>query len=514
MEQKNDSRENHHDHYSMDDMMERLKGQKREEGKDMKDGELVTRADGTQVVKVRKRKRRSKQAPKETNPRSKWAAIGITIGLAVFSVVFTIFIITKYNGASFKEKTEMGITRLLEADLTKLTQLRVTPVSATANQAVISWGSDSFFNAAAFSKIKTDIRATSFFSDSWRGNEILAEKGVIELQMPAQNRPQTIANTITNYRFSSYRCAALDIIFGAYNPSISIKGIHATLQQLPSRQYQVSFNNGTINIPYWPELTISSGIASLRSSNTEIEARLKAANNHKGELTIKGIVYKDKEQPIVLDVKSTNYPLEDILGKDLGQIVKGEINSDMGSLTLDNDKNEQNGISLIIPFNSNQLHISKLPILNDLRDLTGKSNYLHPSFTYCRGSVIRSGNGVSLENLKLISSQLLTIEGNIAMGNEGALSGNLKIGIPSRLFDNKNPAPRIFSAPVDGNIYTTVKLSGTTHNPHDDFNASLQQSNATIISKPPTYDDSAIPSPLELQGESKQKEKAFEELTQ
>ena len=97
MEQKNDSRENHHDHYSMDDMMERLKGQKREEGKDMKDGELVTRADGTQVVKVRKRKRRSKQAPKETNPRSKWAAIGITIGLAVFSVVFTIFIITKYS---------------------------------------------------------------------------------------------------------------------------------------------------------------------------------------------------------------------------------------------------------------------------------------------------------------------------------------------------------------------------------------------------------------------------------
>ena len=516
MELNTDNKEGQHDHYSVDEMMDRLKHRKRAKDKqnEIKDGELITRSDGTQAIKVRKRKRRSQQAPKEANSKPKWVAIGICSGLALLAVTFTMFVITKYNGASFKESTAISIAYLLEANSTQLDQLRVTPISAAVSGVEISWDNETFFQEAAFSSIKADIKATSFFSSAWHGNEILSKKGWIRLQIPEQNKAQNIGRSSSKYSFETYRCEDLDVIFGANNTAPSIKGTHATLQQLPNRRYQVSFNRGSLKIPYWPELPISSGIVTLQSSNSEIEARLKANNDNKGEIIIKGIVYKDKDQPIVLDVKSINYPLEDILGKGLGHMIKGEINSDMGSISYTYGQKEGANLSFIMPFNSNQLNISELPMLNDLRDLTGKPNYLHPSFSFCRGSIIRSRDGVSLRNLKLISSQLLSIKGDISVDHEGNLSGKLEIGIPSRLFDDKAPAPAIFSAPKDGNIYTRIELGGTIHNPHDNLNTRLRSNHKSTLSEPTSIAEPASSNPPTPQDTSKQKEKAFEKLTQ
>ena len=137
MEPKTDRSGNDHDHYSVDEMMAQLKHHNRDkEHQDkIKDGELVTRPDGSQVIKVKKRRRRSKQPSKKTNPKLKWALIGTASGLALVLVAFTIFIIARYNGASFKEKTETSVTKLLAGNSTKIEQLRVTPLSAAASQA-------------------------------------------------------------------------------------------------------------------------------------------------------------------------------------------------------------------------------------------------------------------------------------------------------------------------------------------------------------------------------------------
>ncbi|NCF12203.1 MAG: hypothetical protein GWP68_02310 [Verrucomicrobiaceae bacterium] len=488
MEPKTDRSSNDHDHYSVDEMMARLKRHNRdkEQQDKIKDGELVTRPDGSQVIKVKKRRRRSKQPSKKTNPKLKWAIIGTASALAMALVAFTIFIIAKYNGTSFKEKTEISISKLVAADLTKLEQLRVTPLSAAASKATISWDKESFFQSAKFSAIKADLKVTSFLSRAWNGEEILADSGTIQLQLPEQNRAESIDSI------------KLDLLFGDSEGAPSVKGVHASLQQLPDSHYQVVFNNGTIDIPNWPKLEVSSGILTLKSSNAEIEARLGASGN-KGELLIKGIIYKDKDQPVLLDVKSINYPIEDVLGEDFGRIIEGYIHSDMGALSYNPKQDDFNALSFIMPFNSNQLNISELPMLNDLRDLTGKSQYLHPSFTHCRGTIMRNLN--------------VSIEGNISVNAQGQLSGELKVGIPSRLFDSKTPAPKIFSAPKDGNIYVKVTLGGTVHSPYDDFNARLKSSSADIIQKTPVFEDQVETLPVTPLEKSEQKEKAFEALT-
>ena len=126
---------------------------------------------------------------------------------------------------------------------------------------------------------------------------------------------------------------------------------------------------------------------------------------------------------------------------------------------------------------------------------------------------MRNLSGISLSNLNLISSKLLSIKGNISVNAQGMLSGELNVGIPSRLFDDKTPAPKIFSAPKDGSIYTTVTLGGTVHSPHDDFNARLKSSGVAIIQKPSVFADQGQVLPITPLEKSEQKEKAFEALT-
>ena len=126
---------------------------------------------------------------------------------------------------------------------------------------------------------------------------------------------------------------------------------------------------------------------------------------------------------------------------------------------------------------------------------------------------MRNLSDISLSNLNLISSKLLSIEGNISVNAQGMLSGELNVGIPSRLFDDKTPAPKIFSVPRNGNIYTKVTLGGTVHSPHDDFNARLKSSSRAIIQKQSMFADEGKILPITPLEKSEQKEKTFEALT-
>ena len=82
--------------------MERLKERGHEEG------ELVTRADGTQAIKVRKKKRRSNQPHKEqerAKQRFRIIKLGIAFVLLTLVVVAAASMLFYYNSSSFREDT-------------------------------------------------------------------------------------------------------------------------------------------------------------------------------------------------------------------------------------------------------------------------------------------------------------------------------------------------------------------------------------------------------------------------
>ncbi len=109
------------------------------------------------------------------------------------------------------------------------------PLSAAASEATINWDKETFFQSATFSAIKADVKATSFLSRAWNGEEVLADHGTIQLQLPERNRAESIDSIISHYRFKSYRCEKLDILFGDSEDAPSVKGLHASLQQLPDQ---------------------------------------------------------------------------------------------------------------------------------------------------------------------------------------------------------------------------------------------------------------------------------------
>ncbi len=503
------------ENYSVDEMMARLKRndrRKKSSGSDSRpsnakqDGELVTRADGSQVVKVRRRKRRSSQPTKKaagkTNPKLKWAILGSLIGLLVIFAAGTIFIIAKYNGRQFKASTEASISELSGAETTTLTQLRVTPISAKASKAELAWGKDSFLQSASFNSLYANILATSFFSNEWIGEEVVARLGTIHLQTPASHRETPAERVLSPYHFGTFRCNQLDLYFGQDRDAPAIAGLQIALRQQVDERYQIVFQGGLMKIKNWPSLQISSGIVTLNAQDCEIETLLEAGDAHKGELTIKGRIAKNTSRPIVLDVKAKDYPIQELLGKGLGRLIRGEIRSDMGSLSYDYKKQAADTLSFIMPFNSTELRISEFPFLTELKNLTGDTQYSNPTFNHCIGTVMRTSEGVSLNNLSLTCSGVLTIKGECSVDPNGMLTGDLSVGIPARLFSKKSPPPSIFSEPHNGFVSTQITLSGSIHNPHDNLNQLLLSSA-----------DKNPPSPAAPTGKNKVKEREFEELT-
>jgi len=463
------------ENYSVDEMIDHLKkNTHQKKSSSQKDGrELITREDGTQVVKVRRRKRRSKQPTKKinsapkTNPKLKWALLGILVITLISSVAATIFIIAKYNGRKFKAQTEETITALTGAQSTKLSQLRVTPVSAQALKAELTWNSQSFLKDATFSRIQADIKATSFLSSLWIGEEVVASRGTIHLQTPTASQPTSLELPESSYSFGAYRCNQLSLFFGSEKTSPAITNLMVSLRQLHDEENQMVFQNGTLRLKNWPKLKISSGIATFHPDGVSIEALLRAPNFYDKELIIKGDIANNTEKKATLSVKASNYPIEELLGKDLGRLIKGEILSDSGSLSYDFQKSPEEALSFALPFTSTNIQCEGLPLFKELSKLTGDPAYKRLTFFRARGTLTRTQNEISINNLEFINNSLMVISGNIEVNSKNRLSGTLTIGIPQTVFYDDPPAP--FSTLEDGFYNIQVELSGSVRRPNDNF---------------------------------------------
>lgn len=499
------------ENYSVDEMMDRLKRGEREKRQvdPSRDGELVTREDGSQVVKVRRRKRRSKQPEKKkqtVNPKIKWAILGSIFGLGLLLIVGTVFIIAKYNGRKFTETTENTIAELSGATESSVSQLRVTPVSAKAAKYELAWDQHSFLKSAEFNNLRADIKATSFFSSDWIGEEIVASTGIVIIQSPVSQAETGSDQIASPYRFGAYRCNQLDIHFGEERGAPAIIGLQISQRKMVNEKYQFVFQDGMMKIKNWPELKLSSGVITLNAQDADIVALLGAGSGRKGELTITGRISKNTAKPIVLDIKAKDYPIQELLGEDLGRLIQGTTQSDMGSLSYRYDKPSASGLSFILPFNSTDISLTELPMLTVLKDLSGNTNYVRPIFSNCRGNIMRTSEGVSLNNLHWISNSMITLQGNIHVAADKKLSGTLDVGIPTSAFDKTPPKP--FVGPKDGLYHARVTLSGTIHNPHDNLRELIRaNSGKDIVPAAPQITPATPLTPNEKQ------EKDFDDLT-
>ena len=164
-------------------MMARLRDGEREK-RQQAEGELVTRADGTQVVRVRRRKRRTKQPEVEARKRKKRSmkfVLPLVIAAVVLVGVAAILLVAKYNSRGFQDKFESSLEEFMGTRLT-IERLRVTPVKVRATSVRAEWPANSMLAGLELTGLEGDLELAGFISGSWKGEEILATRGTMLLR--------------------------------------------------------------------------------------------------------------------------------------------------------------------------------------------------------------------------------------------------------------------------------------------------------------------------------------------
>lgn len=439
-------------------------------------GELVTRADGSQVLKVKKRKRRSKQKPKKSeekqDPFIKWTVISLLLALLFIPAIGAIVIVAKYNGKSFKELTESNIKAVTSSATVKINTVKVTPISATARGIDIAWADQSFLKNASFKALNTDILLTTFVSKDWIGEDIIAKQGEIHLQRPTNYSPPQGQDFVTSiYQFNALRCEDLNLHFGTAGESPVIKNLLATIRKTSGDQLKIVFQRGTVERLNWPSIVISSGIITNNKDNISLNAIIEPERGL-GGIKINGLIEKSTNQTAALNIEITQFPLQELLGEGLTDIFQGLIDSPKGKLTYDFSKPPEEALRIEIPFQSNSLTMSQLPMFDAINKFTGDSSYKDPTSNHCTGTLVLTKNKVSITDLNFISNRLITIRGTLSSNTNGDMNGELQVGLPTDIITGS--AKSAFSNPINGFQSTSVSISGNIHNPHDNLKEKLR----------------------------------------
>jgi hypothetical protein len=467
--------------YSLDEMLDRLQSNKSgPEGGEA--GELVTRADGSQAIKVRKRKRRSSQPHKEAVKRtmrlraiqvSSAVILTILLGLTLGALVLYVNSAPYRTGLLAKLNTATGAK-------TELHQLRVTPTGSNASQARLEWPEGNQIKSLTLNGIHAKALLGGVLGGHWGVDEISASSGTMRVGAQAPGEPlrhHPKHSGKSPIGFERMSVGKLDLTVGAQaNPALEITKTEAIFypnEGSPS----VRLFRGDVKIPGWPLFRLDRSLLEIKENNLEIVTlRLLHELDHVGNIELSGTfdpAATSKEQK--LGVKMSSFNLNGIAGTSLGYLIAGHVDS---RDTLGENHLTVSGTSggkLKVAFASAPNTFPKLhsfPFLGKLTKLTDNPWFAEPLFQDgCTGVLERDFNTTSIRDLSAISRNQLWITGDLSVQTNDVLSGTLSIGLPeASIVAARNPRLQdIFKESRDGFRWITLKISGTGSRPIDNF---------------------------------------------
>lgn len=478
------------ENYSIDDMMDRL----RSRGEGGRDGEaqLVTREDGTQVYRMRKRKRRSFQPKKEKEKRQRRFRVfqvSAAVGIVALSGLALLGSIVYLNSAAYRNTILSRIRDWTGAEA-RVTQFRVTPVSAAADTIEFSWPEDSMLQSLKLSGIRGDLRVSSIFGGAWKGSELVAGNGgTLILRPPSASAPRTLPSRVGDCPFQfRFRSPKLSVLMGgAESPFARLGGSEATLTLLdPSATTaNLQFEGGDMSIAGWGDFKLE--FASMQFEPTGLRLgtlRMAPASGAKGEI----VVLNPEGLPLDLDggetelkLRVTKLPLSSLLGTTTGTWITATVESPEGG--PDGSLRYRGGaspsFSCSVPFQAavaSESRLSGFPMFSVLAKELGESWYRSPRFDLAfTGTVTREAAGTAIEELKLEARGRLEMKGRVAADAAGNLAGELEVGVPEAALDTASVAfRRVFGRREGGSGWAKVTISGTGAKPEDDLAEQLQ----------------------------------------
>ncbi|RYD19719.1 MAG: hypothetical protein EOP88_17900 [Verrucomicrobiaceae bacterium] len=477
--------------YTIDEMMDRLKNTS---SGNPDDGELVTRADGSQAIRVRKRKRRSNQPHKEDAQRSRRSRI-VQVSAAlvlVFVAAFAVGAAVIYaNSSPFRQGLEQKIIASSGADI-ELLQFRMNPKTANAGNLNLKWPEGNVLESLSMRGLSGEIFPASFLGKSMTGEEVTIQEATLSLRVPSAGeatRATPAAAGISPIRFSHYRFPQFHLILGdPAAPDVRLLKSEASFNpQGVNGRPQLNLYQGQLAIAGWPKLRVDRAFIEFRGDETDIvgmrmlHVTAEDKVDEGGSLEVSGTVSPYKpDQLSTLEVKLKSFELAGITGPALGKLLSGEIDSISSTKSnyLSFYPTGSPSPELDVTFESTAgsgVTVQGLPFLFALSQLLDDEWFANPLFeASAKGFIHREKGIAALRGLDLQSKGRIAIRGGLSLAPNQTLSGTLEVGVAEAMIasapkNNLGALNVMFGPPKEGFRWLEVDISGPANAPADTF---------------------------------------------
>ncbi len=477
--------------YSIDEIMERLQSKPPENGGGQ--GELVTRADGTQAVRLRKRKRRSKQPAKELEKRqARERAIRVTLALVILVLIGLTAggLIIYANTPGYRSSLVTKIGAKTGATVS-LREFRVTPVGAHARTARLEWPAGSVIQSIELRGLSAETHLSSLLGTSWTGEEITAGEGHLVLRAPAPDEPRRAMEPAESSVVDFHRIGVPNLrisMEGGAGNLVDVRGADASFYPHGvNGRSQLQLNRGTVRIAGWPELRLDRSFLEFEGDEVNIVSlRLLDPLDQQGSLLLAGRVSPHAtDRRSMLAVQLDAFPLAGLVGDEFAALVSARLTSREAaggnhlSFAPGTGGSEELDIAFGVAVNS-ELQLAHFPFLTTLARRLDDPWFESPPFETAAGTLRKNPLSTEL-GLDLQRRSRMAIRGTITVGNDFTLGGSLNIGLADAVVE-ASPDRRIgalFSRGSDGYRWVAVNLGGTVATPTDDLQSQLAAANET-----------------------------------
>lgn len=469
--------------YSIDEIMDRLKSP---QAPNPEDGELITRPDGTQAIRVRKRKRRSSQPIKEEKRSVRRVRI-----VQVTAVMFLVFLaalaigggIIYANSSPFREALVQKIQQSSGATV-EIEQFRMNPKTANASTLALKWPAGNVLESLKLQGLIAEVFPASFLGKSMTGEEIKVAVGTLALKFPQAGealRSFPNPDETLPIRFNRYRIPIFHLTLGNPSaPAIQLSKSEASLNpETVNGKSQLSLYRGDITIAGWPKLRLDRALVEFRGRETNIVGlRILHESDSRGRFEFSGPIYPyEPERLSALDVLLESFEISGVTGNALGRLFSGRIDSMpvANSNFLSFLPTENASTTLEITFQlspSSRIEIRGFPFLLGLAQTLDDPWFQEPVFESDASGIIQRKNGiVTLRNLNLETKGRMACRGEITMAANQQLSGSLQIGVAEAMIVSaKNTRLKaMFGPEQEGFRWITLKIGGPAAAPTDNF---------------------------------------------
>jgi len=446
--------------------------------------EVVVRKDGSKVVKVRRRKRKS-QAPADVLQRSEeqtkkfyikltliLIGVGIFASLA-FGLIF-FFKVAYFNSPNYITELENGLKSKLRSEV-KLEGYRLGPTASVIDKVSLLSNKSSIGEVSLELKnLQLSHRPESVVFGRLTGEDAQAEEGTLHLQLTKGQdelvQSQSNLEPKIQYDYQSLNIEKANVLIeGAQSgESLSVKDASSRVLLREDGLLQTFIRNGTmVNTPGLPKL-LNSAIIIHHEDSYEVKA-LKLGNGSTGLLSISGNITKDLTDTQILKCDFDQLRIEESNDK-VADLMEACVSSEGGTLTM-NSASQHYTIAADVSLSAAGFSLKGFEFLSSFAELFGDFSYPYVAFrTRNKVSLDINKERYAFKNIYFEQQGLLAISGEIHISFEGALSGKIKVGIPTAKIAKQYPELDVKHLEDSrGYLWFDTTLSGTTLIPRDDF---------------------------------------------